>query len=130
MTFKKYHFITTNNRTQSFNPLLHSLRKGNLEDIVGKGINASNRYFFFFYHNVFVPFKKLHHCVILNLLSANSFNLNQSKIVTFGKCFKIYLGKPPGQTISWISRPDYKYSLSATYKSEILIRNWRYTVDS
>ena len=70
-----------------------TLGKKPFENIVGKGENAGNQHFLLF-PQCFVPFKNqissfwshLFCCLLtLILLSANVFNLDQSKILSFGK---------------------------------------------
>ena len=55
-----------------------------MENIVGKGETASNQHFL---HNVFYPSQDKFHffSVIFILSSVNAFNLDQSRIMSFGK---------------------------------------------
>ena len=67
-------------------PLVTALKKRPFENIVGKGENAGNQHFLLF-PQFFHPSQKEFLCflVTFKLLSANAFNLDQSKILVFGK---------------------------------------------
>ena len=63
-----------------------SLRKKPFENIVGKGENAGNQHFLLFPQGFLALLKT--EIIILatfNLLSANAFNLDQYRILSFGK---------------------------------------------
>ena len=66
--------------------LLTTLYNKPFENIVGKGENAGNQHFLLF-PQCFLPFPKQvsFFSVTFILSSANAFNLDQSKILSFGK---------------------------------------------
>ena len=69
-----------------------TLKKMAFENIVGKGENAGNQHFLLF-PQCFLPYqreKSLFQTTFI-LSSANAFNLDQSKIVPFGKGLTFYL---------------------------------------
>ena len=78
-------------KTQECLTLYHTryLTKKSFENIVGKRENAGNQHFLLF-SQCFLPFPKQISIfsVIFILLSANAFNLDQSKILSFGKELK------------------------------------------
>ena len=55
-----------------------------LENIVGKGENAGNQHFLLF-SPCFLPFPNFNFSVTIILSSANVFNLDRSKILSFDK---------------------------------------------
>ena len=66
------------------------LYKKRFESIVGKGENAGNQHFVRF-PQCFLPIlKQISISVTFILLSANAFNLDQSKILLFGKKLTLY----------------------------------------
>ena len=62
--------------------LLTTLRKNAFENIVGKGENGGNQHFLFS-HKVFYSIKNRNHD-FRDISSANTFNLDKSKILSFG----------------------------------------------
>ena len=64
----------------------NNLEKEDYKNIVGKGENAGHQHFFPFSNNVFYSSKKNFKFSITCILSSvNAFNLDQSKILSFGK---------------------------------------------
>ena len=63
-------------------------RKRALENTVGERENAGNQHFLFFFSPVFSNLSKREIIILTsNLLSANTFNLDLSEILLFGKEF-------------------------------------------
>ena len=74
--------------SMSFKPittLLSSLETKALENIVGKGVNAGTQHFLLFPHFSTFPNTNFNFSAKSNLSSANAFNLNQFKNLSFGK---------------------------------------------
>ena len=66
-----------------------NLEKKTFENIVGKGENAGNQHFLFFPLMFFIcPKTNFYFSVTFILLSANAFNLDQSKNLSFDKELK------------------------------------------
>ena len=65
-------------------PTLTTLRKKPQEGVLGKGENAGNLRFLLFLH-CFLPFiKQISNFQLLNLSSANAFDLDKPRVLSFG----------------------------------------------
>ena len=75
--FEKPQLFTTQSR------LLKTRSKTSLENIEGKRENAGNQHFLLF-PQCFQPYQRRNSSFIISPSSANAFNLDQSKILSFG----------------------------------------------
>ena len=62
-----------------------TLRKKGKENKVGKGENAGNQYFLLFPRCFFPVEERNHHFNNIYFVTANAFNLEKAKIVSFGE---------------------------------------------